>query len=144
MSQALDVIQWVNDLKRATHDMIINDDILNKAPSLFGQCEGMATKSDGVLSDGGAFTLMTELFCNCLCHQFNQVERLFMEFFPRMPPNWKLHREIWMFRLMMYQRFRLSDAKIRRLCGQLEARIQSGKIKSVASRIYEHWLMSEN
>jgi len=144
MSQTLDIIQWIQDLKRASHQMILNDDILNKAPSLFRKCESVATTSDRVLSDGGAFTLMTELFCNCLCHQFNQVERLFMEFFPRMPPNWKLHREIWMFRFMMYQRFQFGDGKIKQLCDQLESRIQSGKILTVPSRIYQDWMMPED
>lgn len=141
-----DLIEWVNHLKFAAHKMIIDDTILQSAPLLFRQCSDIATKSDGVHCDGdeGSFTLMTELFCNCLIHQFEQVELLFTEYFPLMSPNWKLHREIWLFRFLMYQRFQLGDAKIKELCNQLEARIQSGKILTVQSKIYEHWLMTED
>ena len=144
--QTTDLITWINHLKWSAHRMIIDDTILQDSPPLFQQCEDRATKPDGVHcdSDGGAFTLMTELFCNCLCHQFSQTELLFMEYFPVMAPKWKLHREIWMFRLIMYQRFQLKDGKIRQLCNQLENRIQSGKIQSVPSRIYEHWLMADD
>lgn len=146
MSQALDLIQWVKELKLSAHNMIVDDDILAKAPPLFGRCESMATKSDGVHCDAdkGAFTLMAELFDSCLFHQFSQVELLFMEFFPLMSPRWKLHRDIWLFRFLMYQRFRVGDLKVKQLCDQLERRILSGRIQSVASGICVHWLMPEN
>ena len=140
-----DLIEWINNLKFTAHQMIIDDNILVVAPRLFQQCESIANKSDGIHCDGdeGAFSLMTELFCNCLCHQFEQTELLFLEYFPLMSPRWKLHRELWLYRFLMYQRFQLSDKKIRGLCNQLEARIQSGKILTVQSRIYEHWLLPE-
>jgi len=141
-----DLIEWINHLKRASHDMIVEDNILQKAPALFQQCENMATKSDGIHydSDEGAFTLMTELFCNILCHQFEQTELLFSEYFPLMSPHWKLHRELWLYRFLMYQRFQLSDEKTRQLCNELENRIQSGKILTVQSKIYEDWLMPQD
>lgn len=145
ITQTTDLIGWLINLKQATHQMILDDNILTAAPPLFKQCEDMATKSDGIHcdNDGGAFTLLTELFYACLCHQFEQVELLFTEYFPLMSPNWKLHREIWLFRFLMYQRFQLSECKIRQLCNQLEARIQSGKILTVQSKIYEDWLLPE-
>lgn len=141
-----DLIEWINNLKYAAHDMILQDNILEKAPEMFQQCSDIAKKSDGIHCDGdeGAFSLMTELFCNCLCHQFEQVELLFSEYFPLMNPNWKLHREIWLYRFLMYKKFQLSDERIKELCNQLENRIQSGKILTVPSRIYEHWLMPED
>lgn len=141
-----DLIDWINNLKFAAHTMILEDNILEKAPEVFRQCESIAKKSDGVHCDGdeGAFTLMTTLFCDCLLHQFDQVELLFSEYFPLMSPNWKLHREIWLYRFLMYQRFQLSNGKIRELCNELESRIQSGKILNVQSKIYEHWLMADD
>lgn len=138
-----DLIGWLIHLKQAAHQMILDDNILVAAPPLFKQCEEMAIKTDGVHcdSDQGAFTLQTELFYACLIHQFESVELLFLEYFPLMNPTWKLHREIWLFRFLMYQRFQLSEGKIRRLCNQLENRIQTGIIQSVPSKIYEHWLL---
>lgn len=141
-----DLIEWINNLKYAAHTMIIDDTILQSAPPLFQQCSDIANKSDGIHCDGdeGSFTLMTELFCNCLCHQFGQVEYAFLEMMPSMSPHWKLHKEIWLYRFLMYQRFQLSDAKIRELCSQLESRIQTGKILTVQSKIYEDWLMPQD
>lgn len=144
--KSIDLIEWVNDLKRASHDMILQDNILQSAPPLFRQCSDIANKSDGIHCDGdeGAFSLMTELFSNCLIHQFEQTELLFSEYFPLMNPRWKLHREIWLFRFLMYQKFQLSNAKIRQLCNELENRIQSGKILTVQSKIYEDWLLPQD
>lgn len=141
-----DLIEWINHLKRASHDMIVEDNILQKAPAMFQQCEDMATKSDGIHCDGdeGAFTLMSELFCNCLYAQFGRVEYAFLEMMPPMSPKWKLHREIWTYRFLMYQRFQLGDGKIRELCNQLEDRIRTGRIQTVAANICKDWLMTED
>jgi len=141
-----DLIAWVNNLKYAAHKMIVEDNILAVAPRMFQQCESIANKSDGVHCDGdeGSFTLMTELFCNCLCHQFAQVEYVFLEMMLPMSPKWKLHREIWTYRLLMYQRFQLGDGKIRQLCNQLENHIRSGRIQTVSANICKDWLMAED
>ena len=146
MSQTLDLIQWVNDLKRSAHAMIVDDDILEKAPLLFRRCEALATRTDGFHydCDKGAFTLMVTLFSDCLCHQFEQVELLFLEYFPPMSPKWRLHKAIWTYRLLMSQRFQLGEGKIKQLCEQLEGRIRSGRIQSVPANICTEWLMAED
>ena len=146
MSQTLDLIQWVNDLKRSAHGMILEDNILGKAPPLFRKCEALATRTDGFHydCDKGAFTLMVTLFSDCLCHQFEQVELLFLEYFPPMSPKWRLHKAIWTYRLLMFQRFQLGEGKIKQLCEQLEGRIRSGRIQSVPANICTEWLMAED
>ncbi|MBU0486231.1 MAG: hypothetical protein KKB30_17135 [Proteobacteria bacterium] len=147
MSQkTLDLIGWVKYLERSAHGMILDDNLLKKAPPLFRKCEALATKKDGLHydCDKGAFTLMATLFSDCLCHQFNLVELLFLEYFPPMSPRWNLHKPLWTYRFLMYQRFQLGDGKIKQLCDQLESRIQSGKILTVQSRVYEEWLRAED
>lgn len=145
MSQkTLDLIGWVKYLERSAHGMILDDNIFGKAPPLFRRCESLAT-SDGVYfnCDKGAFILMVTLFSDCLCHQFSLVELLFLEYFPPMSPRWNLHKPLWTYRFLMYRRFQLGEGKIKQLCDQLESRIQSGRIQSVPSKIYEHWLLPE-